>query len=843
MKRLTGCISVFLAAALTVPLFLSGNVNAASGVLIDEEHFPDPNFRAVVATKTYDQNLDGYISEYEGTHVNNMHCENRNIKSIKGIEYFPGITGLWCLNNNISSWDLSKNTNLVGIWCSENDFTSLDFTGLNKLEWIYCFGCDLHSLNISNNPNMAYVECNNNPNLGLLNLSNNHKLENLFCSKCGLTSLDLSGCPLLCELDAQQNDLRSINLSKNTELRRLDIWDNVHLGNVDVTPLKKLQLLNVGNTNCTRLDVTKNTELQALFANYNENLKKLDLSQNPKLADLRIECDWRLESLDISHNPKLYYVLAFGLLGIPSLDISNNPHLLDVYKNGFYQDEPQLGNVHSYTIEYGGSDEYFADLTHCLCVDNGKTIITSGGKTNGTVDSFINTSDGHSSSEQFVTRGEAVLSLFKSAGSPKVGGTSRFNDISGTPYEEAVKWAEANNICFGYPTVSSGSFKPDELINREDFALMAHRTALYVGAGTALDYGRTDWYDDALDIDYYGWAAFTWAMQFHVLEASGNKCYPHGRMTSKELDAGVKMIYKLDEAASYSDRVGANGQGIGASAKVIKYKDKNRTGTVSDSGSGSEYNPQFVPVNEPGLSGFVERLYTIALGRSSDPKGKADWINRVIYQGYTGAAVAEGFLYSDEFLSKNMSDSVFLNVLYATFFNRAPDEAGKNNWLNAMAQGMSKRDVIRGFINSTEWANLCLTYGIRSGGSGTPNITITPSEDVKAFVERLYSKCLGRKGDPTGMKDWSNQLANMKISGSACAHGFFFSAEFTNQNLSNEEFVTRLYRTFMNREPDPAGFDDWTGQLSAGASREHVFRGFAGSSEWANICVNYGIIR
>ena len=87
------------------------------------------------------------------------------------------------------------------------------------------------------------------------------------------------------------------------------------------------------------------------------------------------------------------------------------------------------------------------------------------------------------------------------------------------------------------------------------------------------------------------------------------------------------------------------------------------------------------------------------------------------------------------------------------------------------------------------------------------------------------------------------QLANRQISGSAAAHGFFFSEEFTIQNFSNDEYVTRLYRTFMGREPDPSGFADWAGRLANGASREDVFQGFAGSAEWAEICSNYGIIK
>ncbi|MBO4636793.1 MAG: DUF4214 domain-containing protein [Clostridiales bacterium] len=893
MKRFSKFLSGLLTAVMLVPT-VSGGLQVladSTGVPIDAEHFPDPNFRAIVASATYDTNRDGRISPSEGN-VHNMHCENSNIYSIQGIEYFPGIRGLWCLNNNLTEMNLSNNTNITGIWCSKNDFTSLDFTGLPNLEWVYCFECDLRYLNISNNPRMGYLECNSNPNLGTLDVSHNQLMENIFCMDCGLTELDVSGCPILCELDAQKNHLTSIDLSNNPELRRLDIWDNEDLhNNFDVSGCPKLQMLNIGNINCSELDVTHNPELQLLIANYNEDMRTLDLSGNPKLADLRIECDWRLTSLDLSHNPKLYYALVFGLRSVPSIDISNNPHLLDAYNNGFYTHESHLGDVHSYTVEYGGSNEYFCDVTHCLCIDDDQTIITGNSMPDVVFDSYVNLNDAYSGSEQFVTRGQAIQALYESVGSPAVQGSSRFSDVSGSPYEAAIIWGETYNVCYGCPILSSDTFCPDELICREDFALMAHRTALYIGAGTALDYGRTDWYRDSMDIDYYGWGAFTWAMQFHVLEPTdSNFCYPHGRMTTADLTHGVNTIYNLDEAASYSNRVGANGQGIGAIGAVVPYADKYTvsgerspiatTGVsmepyytnvpVSDSeavpsgsssGSSSSGAPSAptqptptpaIPTRSPsapevtseqGVAGFVERLYTVALERSSDPNGKQDWIDAITMRGETGADAARGFLYSPEFLGRQSSNEEFVAVLYRTFFNREPDQAGFNAWVGVLRNGTSKEEVIEGFINSTEWANLCLRYGIRSGGTGTPNIEIEPNQQTIDFATRLYTTCLGRNADPNGLMAWARQLANQRDSGTGAARGFFFSEEFGRQNVGNEEYVRRLYRTFMGREPDEAGFNAWVAQLNGGVSREEVFNGFALSPEFTRICASYGIIR
>ncbi|MBO4637488.1 MAG: DUF4214 domain-containing protein [Clostridiales bacterium] len=254
-----------------------------------------------------------------------------------------------------------------------------------------------------------------------------------------------------------------------------------------------------------------------------------------------------------------------------------------------------------------------------------------------------------------------------------------------------------------------------------------------------------------------------------------------------------------------------------------------------------DYDPSLF--TEPGVSGFVGRMYTVALNREADPVGKADWIAAVTERGGSGAEVARGFLMSPEFLNKGYSDIDFVTVLYRTFFNRNPDDAGLAAWVNALASGVSKEEIIEGFINSTEFANLCLSYGITCGGTGVPNIEVEPNSATIEFATRLYTTCLGRDADEPGMLAWARQLANQRDTGTGAARGFFFSEEFTRQNVSNEEYVNRLYRTFMGREADEAGFSAWVAQLNAGTSREEVFNGFAQSVEFTRICASYGIIK
>lgn len=122
-----------------------------------------------------------------------------------------------------------------------------------------------------------------------------------------------------------------------------------------------------------------------------------------------------------------------------------------------------------------------------------------------------------------------------------------------------------------------------------------------------------------------------------------------------------------------------------------------------------------------------------------------------------------------------------------------------------------------------------------------PSIKGNAEGGVDGFVERCYTVTLDRGSDPDGFADWKGQLLNGKSVGVNIAYGFLFSTEYTKKNKSDEDYVKDLYKLFMDREPDEAGFNDWVGQLKEGKSRKEVFAGFANSQEFYNICESYGI--
>ena len=256
----------------------------------------------------------------------------------------------------------------------------------------------------------------------------------------------------------------------------------------------------------------------------------------------------------------------------------------------------------------------------------------------------------------------------------------------------------------------------------------------------------------------------------------------------------------------------------------------------------SPVTPTDTPVEEASFEDFVERLYVVALNRASESEGKAFWCEHVGNGDLTGAACAREFLTSAEFHGRGLSDEEFLKVLYKTFFDRdaEADPDGFNFWMNSL-KTQGRDTVVEGFINSTEWCNVCARYGVRSGAS-TAKAT-EASAMATAFAERLYTKCLGRDAEPEGLKWWSLALTNLDVSGSTAARGFFESQEFIGFNTDEREYLTRLYRTFMGREPDDGGKNYWLDSMAQGMTREQVFDCFVSSPEFTDICKSYGIDR
>lgn len=239
---------------------------------------------------------------------------------------------------------------------------------------------------------------------------------------------------------------------------------------------------------------------------------------------------------------------------------------------------------------------------------------------------------------------------------------------------------------------------------------------------------------------------------------------------------------------------------------------------------------------------FADRLYRLVLGRAPDKNGFENWVSLLKNGERTAAQVSFGFVFSNEYKGKKTSDEEYIDMMYRVMMNRGADSQGRNNWLSRLSNKMSRQYIFYNFINSAEFSKICEEYGIVRG-----NITLTENRDMNAnttaFVNRLYSLCLGRTPDINGLNNWCGVLNSKKNTAADVVKGFVFSDEFKNKELPNDEFVDIMYGLMLDRNADSAGKNHWVSRLDDGYSRMAILRGFVESDEFSGICERYGIER
>ena len=306
------------------------------------------------------------------------------------------------------------------------------------------------------------------------------------------------------------------------------------------------------------------------------------------------------------------------------------------------------------------------------------------------------------------------------------------------------------------------------------------------------------------------------------------------------LDGTVLRPAASSSTVSYTYDVGRGRKSV----FVIEFTGMADTGQDDDQ-KGKNEDPELPQgpdtwVGQQGTVGFVLRLYNVAMGREADEGGLMNWLNKLTTGEQTAAEVAQGFIFSEEFMNKGYNDVQFIKMLYRTMFGREADEGGLNGWVSDLENGMSREYVFHGFAESQEFTNLCASYGVKRG-SVTLGAYRDRNKGATGFIARLYTKMLGRKYEDDGLEYWCKvYLTGEKSIEEIASVGFLHSQELANQNLSNEEFVTRMYETFLNREPEEAGLKDWVGRLERGEeTRDSLVYGFTHSEEFGNLKAEY----
>jgi cyclophilin family peptidyl-prolyl cis-trans isomerase len=143
--------------------------------------------------------------------------------------------------------------------------------------------------------------------------------------------------------------------------------------------------------------------------------------------------------------------------------------------------------------------------------------------------------------------------------------------------------------------------------------------------------------------------------------------------------------------------------------------------------------------------------------------------------------------------------TTYVRKLYQDLLHRQADPGGLSGWVNLLNQGVNRTQVALDFESSIE------------------NRTLE--------VEGLYAQVLDRAADAGGLQSWVNFL----VQGGTLDHAeaFFIAspeylARLANGPQDNNNFVTDVYQTVLNRAPDPGGLQAWSQALANGASHAAI---------------------
>ncbi|MBR6807052.1 MAG: S8 family serine peptidase [Clostridia bacterium] len=355
------------------------------------------------------------------------------IRDLTGIEYFTGLTELYCQYNRIKSLDVSKLKNLETLDCSQNFISSLNLSGLTKLKTLNCSSNLLTSGNFSAYTSLTYLNCSYN-NLSSIIVYTLTNLKELYCSYNNLSSLSISSLRNLTHLDCSHNNISSLGTANLSSLKHLYCSFN------NLTTLQtgsSLIYLDCGNNQLTKLFINSSTQLSSLYAKANR-LRVINGSNLTNLLNIDLRFNEMNEESDF---------IGMNRWNIPSAEVC-----------AF---SPQ--NVWN---------EEFADVNDTQYYYKALQYVSDRGiMTPRTTSIFGATAT--------LTRSELALIVYRMAGSPSVTGLSNpFTDVSSSSnYINAVKWVYNNGTSSIMNGTSSTAFNPNGTVTREMLAVVLDRYA------------------------------------------------------------------------------------------------------------------------------------------------------------------------------------------------------------------------------------------------------------------------------------------------------------------------------------------------------------------------------
>ncbi|MBI3231368.1 MAG: DUF4214 domain-containing protein [Burkholderiales bacterium] len=160
-----------------------------------------------------------------------------------------------------------------------------------------------------------------------------------------------------------------------------------------------------------------------------------------------------------------------------------------------------------------------------------------------------------------------------------------------------------------------------------------------------------------------------------------------GQTGATRVFTGRRSDYTLSHGANGFSLVDANGASVNISgAQRLIFSDA------------------AIALDIDGVAAQAYRIYQAAFNRTPDSGGLGYWL-KAMDGNATVTQVAGGFITSAEFIAlygSNPSDAQFVTRLYSNVLHRAAEGPGYNYWIDTLARGANRAEVLAAFSESAE---------------------------------------------------------------------------------------------------------------------------------------------
>lgn len=166
------------------------------------------------------------------------------------VSNLPTLQYLYAPTNELTTIDLTKNTELVEMELSNNRFENIDLSGNVKLKNLMLTNNKLSTIDLSKNAELAKININDNP-INAVDFTANNNLKSIYALNCGLTDVKFgnNSTPRL-YLSLNNNNLTTLDVSMLTGLETLNVNNN-QLTEVKFASTGKYKTFNVMNNRFT----------------------------------------------------------------------------------------------------------------------------------------------------------------------------------------------------------------------------------------------------------------------------------------------------------------------------------------------------------------------------------------------------------------------------------------------------------------------------------------------------------------------------------------------------------------------------------------------------------------